>query len=226
MPAICPSDRSAYDFCGWGFAAAAFGFAGGAGGAADGFGLTCDRAATALAASRSAPLTSAKAWRSGSFRVTDLGASTDAVASCSTVSRSCLASRFETGLLATTAVGRSASAACMPPRERMLVTAAPATRKQVSARIVNALVKSFSPKPASCRRPTTQDLAPESAGLWGLIKALPCHRRGCYVMSRHRSPAGPRNKLTCPAAKTSGGAKLVGVLDVGDDIGGFPEGAG
>jgi hypothetical protein len=52
----------------------------------------------------------------------------------------------------------------------MLVTAAPATRKQVSATIVKALVKSFSPKPAD-RSQSTQVRFPESAELWGSIAA-------------------------------------------------------
>src|SRR5262249_45586084 len=157
MPAICTSDSREYDFCGCGFTAATFGFAG-AGAATGGNTLICGSAATALAASASAPLTSANACRSGSLNVTDFGPSMEAVASCSTDRRSCLASRLETGLLATTAVGSSASAACMLLRERMLVTAAPATRKQVSARIVKALVKSFSPKAGEVQSPVYPSL--------------------------------------------------------------------
>jgi hypothetical protein len=45
-----------------------------------------------------------------------------------------------TGLL-TTDAGIAATEASMPVRARMLVTAAPATKKQVSAMIVIALVK-------------------------------------------------------------------------------------
>jgi hypothetical protein len=54
-----------------------------------------------------------------------------------------LLSRFATGL-ATTGAGMDASTACMLSRERMLVTATPANKKQPSAMMVIALVKQLS----------------------------------------------------------------------------------
>ena len=60
-----------------------------------------------------------------------------------TLSLSVLLSRFETGLLTMVEVISNRAAGTLS-RPRMLVAAAPATRKQVSAMMVMALVKQFS----------------------------------------------------------------------------------
>jgi hypothetical protein len=60
-----------------------------------------------------------------------------------TINRSCLLSRLATGFLTTNA-GVSASVACMLSRVRMLVAAAPTTRKQVSVIMAIDLVKQYS----------------------------------------------------------------------------------
>ena len=71
------------------------------------------------------------------------GGSIDAWARLKTASRSCLAARLATGSF-TTGAGVISSDALMLPRERMLVTAAPPTRKHVSAMMVIAFDKPFS----------------------------------------------------------------------------------
>ncbi len=87
--------------------------------------------------------------------------STDACARLITESRSCLLSRLATGF-ATTGAGVAASLRLMLSRDRMLVTAAPVTRKQVSAMMVIAFDKPFSVGVAlACQFPQN----------WELIKA-------------------------------------------------------
>ena len=95
--------------------------------------------AAILGASMSADV-DAKACRKGSPRLAVCVGSNDASANLVTVSRSCLPSRFATGLL-TTGEAMSALAAGTLSRPRMLMAAAPAMRKQVSAMMVMALVK-------------------------------------------------------------------------------------
>src|ERR1035437_1440262 len=83
------------------------------------------------------------AGRSGSLRLAVCGGSNDATARVATASLSCLLSLFETGPL-TTDEAISDRAAGTLSRPRMLAAAAPTTRKQVSAMMVNALVKQLS----------------------------------------------------------------------------------
>ncbi len=94
-------------------------------------------------ASMSAGAADAKASRSGSFRRAACGGSNDASATPATANLSCLLSLFATGLL-TTGKAISARAAGTLSRPRMLVAAAPTTRRQISAMRVMTFVKPFS----------------------------------------------------------------------------------
>ena len=104
----------------------------------------------------------AKAWRSGSLRVTFRNGSSEASAKVATASLSCLAALFETGPWASDAAASSSRAPGTLSRPRMLVAAAPTTRKQVSAMIVVIRVKQLSVSPGD------QDHFHDN---WELIKA-------------------------------------------------------
>src|SRR6202166_3098618 len=88
----------------------------------------------------SAGAAGASTCRRGSLKASVRGGANDARASVTTVSLSCLLALLATGLL-TTGEAISTRAAGTLSRPRMLVAAAPATRKQVSAMMVMALVQ-------------------------------------------------------------------------------------
>src|ERR1700726_1695080 len=135
MPAIFTSLSSAYDFCGAGLLAA-FGFAGTAGSTGIAGAISIFAASTAFAASISAGELAAKAWRSGSLKAAVVcGGSSEASANFTTVSLSVLVSRLAiTGLLTSASVATPAAGTLSRPR--ILVTAIPATSRQVIAMMV------------------------------------------------------------------------------------------
>src|SRR3984893_10721975 len=150
MPAICTSLSSAYDFCGAGLLAA-FGFAGTAGSTGIAGAISIFDASTAFAASMSAGELAAKAWRSGSLKAAVVcGGSSEASANFTTVSLSVLVSRLATTGLLMIASSVATPASGTLSRPRILMTAAPATKRQVIAMIVMAFVKQCSlPRPGT-----------------------------------------------------------------------------
>src|SRR3569832_803634 len=123
-----------------------------------------------------------------------------------TVKRSPLASRLETGLLATTADLASPAAGTLS-RARILVAAAPATSRHTRATRVIDFVTQISVSPAG---------TPHFAENWELIKAEP--RQPCEL------PSNPwMIRVEKPMNSGRCGTQIIGGLDIGYDIGSIPD---